>query len=307
MLDVIADGQTLGALSPLNIQKRCESDPDFQSRLFGWLKSIFHHDLPPGTDPAMDRSDNSAVKNCLLGRPPHPDDPEFDKDWLQFLRDVLDSSGQVHRHGETCYKNTNVSMASLSDSQRDDLCRFQYPQPIVTETSIDEDGRIHHQRGNPNVVGYNPTISGSFQCNTDGKFIGSGALGMALSIYMTNYTAKSSMDSAIVISALAAAFKALEALANGTPCTFDEEQCRRLLLKTLNQMNGRRELSAQQVVSALLGYKNHITNAHFATFYWSQLLNWLSPDEFQSRNLPTTTDESIPDTSTNPILVNPSR
>lgn len=233
----------------------------------------------------MDDTSNPKSRDCLLGRPPLPDDPHFDKDWPQFLRDVLDVSGQVHRHGETCYKNMNVSMSRLDNEQRNALCRFNYPQPIVSDTYIDEDGKIHHQRSNPNVVGYNPTISGSFQCNTDGKFIGSGALGMALSIYMTNYTAKSSMDSAIVVSALAAALKALEAAQQGLPCSMDEERCRRLLLKTLNQMNARRELSAQQVVSSLLGYKNHVTNARFSTFYWSQVLNWTCPDEFSSRPL----------------------
>lgn len=279
----------LGALSPLKIQERCSSDPAFRERLFTWLKSIFHHDLPPGTDVGPEGVDGK--KDCLLGRPPHPDDPDFDDMWPQFLRNVLDESGHVHRHSETCFKNMNVSMGKLDATQRDELCRFRYPQPMVPDTFIDDDGKIHHQRGDPNVVGYNPLLSGSFQCNTDGKFVGSGALGMALSIYMTNYTAKSSMDSAIVVSALAAALKALQATADGLSCTMDEERCRRLLLKTLNQMNARRELSAQQVVSALLGYKNHVTNARFSTVYWSQLLNWICPDEFHS---PPATGEGDP-------------
>lgn len=244
----------------------------------------------------MDDEIDTKSKNCLLGRPPHPDDSDFEQVWPQFLRDVLEASGQVHKHSDTCFKNTNVSMAKLDDAQRNELCRFQYPLPLVPETFMDEDGKIHHQRTNPNVVGYNPSISGSFQCNTDGKYIGSGALGMALTIYMTNYTAKSSMDSAIVVSALAAALKALDALVDGTPITVDEERCRRLLLKTLNQMNARRELSAQQVVSALLGHKYHVTNARFSTFYWSQLLNWLCPDEFSMSRPQNDTDSEKEET-----------
>ncbi|KAF9062210.1 hypothetical protein BDP27DRAFT_1153331, partial [Rhodocollybia butyracea] len=73
------------------------------------------------------------------------------------------------------------------------------------ETFMDDDGKIHFQRTDGKVVAYNALVSGSMQCNTDGKFVGSGAFGMALSIYMSNYTAKASLDSAVIMSALAAA------------------------------------------------------------------------------------------------------
>ncbi|KAF9013823.1 hypothetical protein BDZ89DRAFT_963017, partial [Hymenopellis radicata] len=140
-----------------------------------------------------------------------------------------------------------------------------------------EDGQIFFRRLHQFMVGYNPTISGAFQCNTDGKFVGSGSFGMALSVYMTNYTAKSSLDSAIVMSALAAALHALgKEMANA-----DEEQCRSLLLKTLNQMNGRRELSGQQVASSILAIPNHFTDIHFVKAYWSSTLSWLAPRVFE--------------------------
>lgn len=274
-------------MSPLQIQQRCASDGVFKSRLFEWLESVFKLDLPPDT---VDRDDQT--KNCLMGRSPSVDDPDFDIKWPQFLRDVLDVSAQVHNHGETCYKNVNLSMSRLSEEQRDELCRFNYPQPVVPETSIDEDGKLHLKRTNPNVVGYNPTISGCFQCNTDGKFVGSGALGMALSIYITNYTAKSTLDSAVLLSAMAAAYKVLTDRANGSFGTADEERTREMLLKTLNQMIARREMSAQQVMCSLLSIKNHITNAKFATFYWTQTLQWLSTEHFprfQPANVDTTT------------------
>ncbi|KAJ6624209.1 hypothetical protein B0H10DRAFT_1728848, partial [Mycena sp. CBHHK59/15] len=132
-----------------------------------------------------------------------------------------------------------------------------------------DNGKISLKQLNEWVVGYNPTISGSFQCNTDAKFVGSGPLGMALSIYMTNYTAKSTLDSAVIMSALSAATKSLrEASDPNTSVSYDDERCQKLLLKTLNQINGRRELSGQQVACALLGIPNHITDAHFAVFHW---------------------------------------
>ncbi|KAF9020570.1 hypothetical protein BDZ89DRAFT_919913, partial [Hymenopellis radicata] len=117
---------------------------------------------------------------------------------------------------------------------------------------------------------YNPIVTGGFQCNTDGKFVGSGAFGMALGVYMTNYTTKITLDSAVVMTALAAATSSLRLAegTNATPNPKDEERCRRLLLKTLNQMNARRELSGQQVASSLLGIPNHFTDCHFDVVYW---------------------------------------
>ena len=267
-----------GALSPLEIQKKATVDADFKLRFFRWLETSFKLDLPPNTTEA----DGTRLeqKQCLLGRPPHPDDPNFDVIWPQYLRNVLDVCGQVHEHKQTCFKHIPHSLRSLDKEQQDKLCRFNYPVDSVFETFMDENGKVHQKRVSGRVVGYNPTVSGSCQCNSDGKFVGSGAFGAALSIYMTNYTAKSSLDSAVVMSALAAAQKALQAVNEGTPCTADEEQCRRLLLKTLNQMNGRRELSGQQVAAALLGLPNHVTDARFAKVYWSKLLTWLSPQQF---------------------------
>ncbi|KAJ6627378.1 hypothetical protein B0H10DRAFT_1712168, partial [Mycena sp. CBHHK59/15] len=131
--------------------------------------------------------------------------------------------------------------------------------------------KITLKRLNENIVGYNPTISGSFQCNTDAKFVGSGPLGMALAIYMSNYAAKSTLDSALIMSALAAAMKSLRTVPtefDAAPASPEEEQCRKLLLKTLNQINGRHELSGQQVACALLGIPNHVTDARFAVFHW---------------------------------------
>ncbi|KAJ7362352.1 hypothetical protein DFH08DRAFT_799398 [Mycena albidolilacea] len=110
---------------------------------------------------------------------------------------------------------------------------IQYPVDLVPVTIMDENGRISLKQDNGRVVGYNPTLSRSFQCNTDLKFIGSGPLAMALSIYMTLYT-----------------------------------------------INGRRELSGQQVACSLLGIGNHLMDAQFAVFYWSKSLTWLSDNEF---------------------------
>ncbi|KAJ7076840.1 hypothetical protein B0H15DRAFT_790077 [Mycena belliarum] len=268
-----------GALSPKHLHEKVLESEIFKQQLFDWLESIIKHELPPDT---RSLSSHSKVeqKECLMGRPPHPDDATFTSNWPQFLREVLDASGNVHEHNDTCFKKTPFSMLSLDPQDRDRLCRFNYPIPLVPATSMDEHGKISLKRLDTNVVGYNPTISGAFQCNTDIKFVGSGPLGMALSIYITHYTAKSSLDSAVIMSALAAAMKSLHNTNPDLTASYDDERCRSLLLKTLNQINGRRELSGQQVACALLGIPNHVTDARFAVFYWSKLLTWISPELF---------------------------
>ena len=249
-------------------------DSFFKTRLFNWLESIIHLHLPPDTESSI----HADRKKCLLGRPLHPDHPDFDLLWNQYLREILDASAQVHKHGDTCYKKVPYSMNSLSSEDRDKLCRFNYPADLVAETFMDENGKISLKRNHKYVVGYNLPTSGTFQCNTDLKFCGSGYFALALSIYLTVYTAKSTLDSPVIMSALAAATKALED--PNSVVSHDDERCRKLLLKTLNQINGRRELSGQQVASALLGFSNHISDAQFAVIYWSKLLSWLCPEEF---------------------------
>ncbi|KAJ7147800.1 hypothetical protein C8R43DRAFT_889334 [Mycena crocata] len=264
-----------GALSPKLLQEKVNKNEEFKLRLFSWMESVFKHELPADTC-SISSPLASDLKKCLMIRPPHPDDPDFHIVWGQFLREVLDASGQIHDHNETCFKKTPFSITRLNNEDRD---RFKYPFELVPESSMDENGKITLKRLHARVVGHNPTISGSFQCNTDGKFVGSGAFGMALVLYFTNYSTKTGLDSAVVMSALAAAMKSLNPDSN-SPITEDEERCRKLLLKTLNQINGRRELSGQQVASALLGIPNHVTDACFAPFYWSKLLSWLSSEDF---------------------------
>ncbi|KAJ7122515.1 hypothetical protein C8R43DRAFT_899820 [Mycena crocata] len=270
-----------GALSPKVIQEKVMTNEYFKQQLFSWMESIIKHELPPETYSLEPKSPEALQKKCLLGRPPHPDDPHFDSLWPQFLRDVLEAVGQIHEHSQTCFKKIPYSMNRLDDRDRDQLCRFNYPFDLVPETSMDENGKITLKREHDRVVGYNPTISGSFQCNIDVKFVGSGMLALALAFYMTMYAAKLTLDSAVIMSALATAMQSLSNVNNPiADVSPEDERCRKLLLKTLNQINGRRELSGQQVACALLGIGNHVTDAHFVVYHWSKLLSWLSVEEF---------------------------
>ncbi|KIY60710.1 hypothetical protein CYLTODRAFT_363761, partial [Cylindrobasidium torrendii FP15055 ss-10] len=248
-----------GALSPLDIQTKCQENPAFRAQMFAWLESIIKHDFPQGV--------------FVLGRPPNPANDTFHNEWPQYLRDVLDASGQEHTHNDTCFKKLKVAMSRLSTQDRDELCRFNLPAELVEATYMDDDGATKILRLNRLMSGYNPIVTGAMQCNTDIKFVGSGWVGMALSVYMSSYTAKACMDSAVILCALAAAVE--DAEKRNDTVTDRDESSRLILRRTLNIMVGRRELSAQQVAAELLGHGNHHTNARFAKFYWSGMLSYV--------------------------------
>ncbi|KIY63266.1 hypothetical protein CYLTODRAFT_360257, partial [Cylindrobasidium torrendii FP15055 ss-10] len=188
---------------------------------------------------------------------------------------------QEHSHNDTCFKKLKMAMARLSPTERDELCRFNLPAQLYAESTMEDDGAIHAKRTNALMGGYNETSSGSMQCNTDAKFVGSGWVGMALSVYMSSYTAKATMESAVVLVALAAAVEAAEL--KGAEITDETEQSRLVLRRTLNIMVGRRELSGQQVAAALLGHGTHRTNESFDRYYWSSVLQMANPRIFPTR------------------------
>ena len=263
-----------GAPSPQVLRDRCRSEDGYRDRVFRWLEDIIKQDLPPGTRELPSDGDR---KRTILSRPLDPAHPEFDALWEQVLRDILDASNQTHTHGPTCFKHMSAHELKSHDPDRD--CRFNLPREVVLETHIDDEGKIHLRCHNGAVNGYNDIMTLALGCNTDMKHIGSGTFGQAVSMYITNYVAKISLDSAVVISALNAGLQAVNALGADRGLS-GEERTRTLLFKTLNQMVGKRELSGQQVASALLDIPNRYTDATFATVYWSPLLSWLAPNVF---------------------------
>ena len=144
------------------------------------------------------------------------------------------------------------------------------------DTYIDDQGKILLKCSNGAVNGYNEVLSYTSGCNTDLKHVGSGTFWEAVSIYVSDQLAKISLDSVVVISALSTGLQAVDALGPDRILT-EEEPTRTLLYKTRNTMVGKRELSEQQVASALLGIPDRYTDASFSTVYWSPLLTWRAP------------------------------
>ncbi|KIJ56710.1 hypothetical protein M422DRAFT_148532, partial [Sphaerobolus stellatus SS14] len=207
-----------------------------------------------------------------MSRPPESFDPDFDAKWQQDLRNLLECTGQVHKHNSTCFKHLPHTLQALRNEDLD--CRFNLPRDEVPETYIDDDGHLHLRCSNGYVNGYNDICVTCLRCNMDIKYVGSGTAAMAMVEYVTNYIAKMSLDSTTVFAALCAAIKSVQEKPPLNPLTETidlEERSRLVLLKICNAMIGKRELSGPQVASFLINIPNRFTNHHFDRMFWSSL------------------------------------
>jgi hypothetical protein len=173
----------------------------------------------------------------------------------------------------------------MKDNDKD--CRFQLPREQQKETHVDEDGSIVLKCNNGAVNGYNPTIVTAMRCNMDVKPIGSGTMAMAMYLYVGNYVIKTSLDTAFMFSALCAGIKAIK---DSPPKTEDgqediEERRCLLMVKTVNQLIGKRELSGQQVATELMNWPTKYTNRKFPKFYWTRMLREICPAAFKPKDL----------------------
>ncbi|KAJ3889851.1 hypothetical protein GG344DRAFT_27764, partial [Lentinula edodes] len=249
-------------LSPKDIKQKCDSDPVWLRKLLQWYDDVFSQNLPKNTHIYV-QEEGMYKRQPVMSRPLNPYENHFWTKFNQDLRDILENTGMIHEHTGTCYKHLPVNVKTLRDDDKD--CRFQLPRDTVKETHFDEDGDLVLQCNNGFVNGHNPIIVATQRCNMDSKPIGSGTVAMAMFQYFGNYTVKFSMDTAFVFSALCAAIKILS---EHPPMDIDgnldeSEHSRQFLIKTVNKLIAKRELSSQQVASMLIGIPSHYTNRTF--------------------------------------------
>ncbi|KAE8218468.1 hypothetical protein CF319_g7667 [Tilletia indica] len=291
-----------GGLSPLQIQEKSQQNREWADKYLAWLEDVIKMDWP-AILPGADGSGLVYSESPTMYLSPSPTDSDFDNIWPVYLRNLLQKTGQNHEHGHTCYKHLPKSLRALRDADKD--CRFRLPRPLVPQSSFDEDGHVQLKCSNGMMNGYNDVVVSAMGCNMDCKAIGSGTAAMAMIHYITNYISKMGFDSGLVLAALAGSMKAMESSASQPAAassstedanaasdestlnvrnldTSTQSRTRLLLLKTVNQMIGKRKLSGQQVSSYLCGNPNRYTALKFEKFYWGSLLRTVLPDFYPS-------------------------
>ncbi|KAJ6512938.1 hypothetical protein C8R45DRAFT_772423, partial [Mycena sanguinolenta] len=239
-------------LSPLQLREHMEN-PDFKKIVFKWYDDVFCQNLPENSSP-FTQLDGMYLRQPVMSRPLDPRKANFEQQFTQDLRDVLESTAQIHTHSDTCFKYLPKTLRNNRDNDKD--CRFQLPRDTVEETYINEEGSIVLRCTDGRVNTYNPIIVATERCNMDIKPIGSGTVAMAMFHYVGNYTIKSSMDTAFIFSDIDGSVD-------------PSERSRLLMVKTVNQLIGKRELSSQQMASKLMGWPSKYTNRSYPIFYWS--------------------------------------
>ncbi|KAE8243843.1 hypothetical protein A4X13_0g6923 [Tilletia indica] len=283
-----------GGLSPTEIKAKAAGDVDWAERYLRWLEDIVKMDFPDVSEHITERTTMYQTNpTMILG--PSPEDDDFDTLWPQYLDALLRRTGQNHDHGPTCYKHLPRSIQALRDADKD--CRFRLPRPRVLKSTFDSDGHIELKCSNGMMNGYNDVVASTMACNMDCKPIGSGTAAMAMIHYVTNYISKMGFDDGLVMSALAGSMKAMEkippAVSAGEPVLGDhavsdsaipipeKSTTRMLMLKTVNQMIGKRKLSGQQVSAFLCGHPNRYTSLKFQNVFWGSLLRKVLPEFYR--------------------------
>ncbi|KAF8214410.1 hypothetical protein K438DRAFT_1562955 [Mycena galopus ATCC 62051] len=172
----------------------------------------------------------------------------------------MENTAQIHTHSDTCFKYLPKTLKNLRDNDKDR--RFKLPREKTKEMHLDKNGSMVSKYNNGAVNGYNPTIVTTMRCNMDAKLMGSGTTAMAMYSYVGNCVIKMSVDTGSIH-------------VFGTVHWHQDdigERSRLLMVKTVNQLIGKRELSGQQVATDLMNWPRKYTNRKYPKFNWSQML-----------------------------------
>ena len=135
------------------------------------------------------------------------------------------------------------------------------------ESTIDlERGSISLRCLDGLVNNFNMTMLEAIRCNMDIQFVGSGKSAKAMIYYVTDYITKSQLKTHIAYAALQVAMHKCEQL--GDDSKDYVHSSKRLLQKCAYALVSHQELSAQQVVSYILDYKDHFTSHSYSNLYW---------------------------------------
>ncbi|KDN72074.1 putative conserved hypothetical protein [Colletotrichum sublineola] len=193
---------------------------------------------------------------------------------------------QMHSCGATC---TKYSFKNTSKTRNRHPYRFKAPWTLRERTEFTSDGLLHVRRNHERINRYSPALAVAMRHNTDTTFLPTNSAGLSMVYYATNYSTK--LDTPLWKRA-ALVKTVLDGMAgkedsHSLTCEDDTEKAaqrnnktRQFLTRTANQIFTSRELSAVEVCSNLLGYKNSYcsetnwANVYLCTLYWAVFRRW---------------------------------
>ncbi|GJC89504.1 hypothetical protein ColLi_12342 [Colletotrichum liriopes] len=201
---------------------------------------------------------------------------------------------QLHGCGAVCTKYSAKDAGNSNKAQgrtRMHPCRFKAPWKLYDRTEFTPDGLLRVRRNHERVNRYCPALAVAMRHNTDATFLPTNSAGLSMMFYATNYATK-------LETPLFKRMATVKMVLEGTAGREDERgaaaaeedtdettaqrnnRARQFLARTANQIFTSRELSAVEVCSSLLGYRNSYcseenwVNVHLNSLYWAVFRRW---------------------------------
>ncbi|KAJ6457648.1 hypothetical protein C8R45DRAFT_772273, partial [Mycena sanguinolenta] len=263
-----------GGLNPNQIKEKALAnggDLEFQKKLLAFLDDTISSSVP--TDPEPDfELELGNIHPCATRGPTASDlgrnaSTSREKDLHNLVKKC-----QFHTHHPTCYKYWRGPPEPKE-------CRFDLDESntVPISTFDPETGEITLRCLDGLVNNFNETMLEAIRCNMDIKFIGSGPAAKAILYYITDYITKTQLQAHVAYAALEVAVGKLgEYDPNVDEYTV---RARRLLQKCAHAMIAKQELSAQQVVSYLMGFEDHFTSHRFNNLYWTGFEKFINDED----------------------------
>jgi hypothetical protein len=269
-----------GNPNPQLLRDRLGSDTSFKERMLRWLDSNIKCQLPDDVSVVTEpggvalRRPRRTQPDVRFERTQKISDSDPDRYWL-YYKDVINRVVREynwHEHRETCWKHLKPWEPKI-----DSNCRMRIDGSTRPETIVDpETGSIYIKRLHPRISCYNELLSFCLKSNVDIKHIGSGEGAKALVFYVTDYVTKAELPVHIGLAAIQLAMNRTDAILEDMRKKENTEQKPpSLLVKVLNAIMGRVEVSHQQVMSYLVGGGDIYSSHQFETTLWNDIERYL--------------------------------
>lgn len=273
-----------GNPSPMDLRERLRTNEDFKSDLFRWLEFNICTHIPGSENQDANiqssntvRPDPPVLDPRLASQPRVADfdnEEDFELAFQMFVKDLV-LTCNWHEHTHTCWKHLK------NDEPHDDAhCRMRINGQTRSLTEIDpETESILLRRLHPRINNFNELVIFLMQCNMDIKYIGSGEAAKALVYYITDYITKQDLPTHVGFSALQYAMQRTSKDFWNSSTEDSEKLERSVIIRCINALNARQEVSHQQVMSYLVGGGDFYSSHKFGTLKWMDYVRHLRNEE----------------------------
>lgn len=232
---------------------------EFREKVREYIQSTIHAHVDGLTKETVKTMPKES--ELAYSRPPHPDDPEFEKKYEEMER-KLARSQQVH----TCKKTTCLRRPKGGGPLK---CKRRAPWELSETDGIDEGGAWRPKRTFEYLNNWNPDLLVFGRCNNDAKLLTNGEDTKDIAWYTSKYAAKDQSPTHNMSALLARGMAFHQSKSQHMDDMRDKN--RLMILRCFQAVNRDMEFSAPQVISYLMGWGDLFTSHRYRPLYWSSV------------------------------------